>query len=164
MIREIVRPEKEQLVILETIRRIKTKEALIAVGTIIDSKPHQDVLYETMFVLDSFLEDFPILTIDMLQKYSYDEPMWRMIKEFIQEAYYKAKNPTDPKAALYEKTMEPPIIGISQEGERRRLMINSFKSNLEINLGKIIEMEKSDNKNQKNDAKKLLKFLEKISK
>ena len=60
--------------------------------------------------------------------------------------------------------MEPPIIGISQEGERRRMMINSFRSNLETNIGKIIEMEKSDDKNQKNEAKMILKFLEKISK
>lgn len=157
--------EKEQIEIIHSLRRIGTKEALIEIGLLIESKPTYDVLFDTIYYLSELFDDFPVLGLSTILKCSNNKDMWTMLKGSFRDALIVGENPN--RVALNDLSVklkrEPPI-GISQKMEKDRIQLDLTMDRITETMITVFQLEKSDKKDERKVAKKLLKEIKSLVK
>ncbi|NHJ87026.1 MAG: hypothetical protein FK734_16305 [Asgard group archaeon] len=151
--------ENEQKEILRTFTSVHTVNSLKELGKLLERDFSYDILLEVVFSIDFFMIDYPLLAISSLLNGSKNETIWRLLIDYFRNALAKAKQPYDPKERLEDMIKMPPPIGISQEAERAKSMLNVFEDSLETALRKILELKRNGTKSEQKEVNKLLKEL-----
>ena len=156
--------EKERSTIVIALAVIGTLDALNALGSIIETQPSYDALFELLFHIVTFFHDFPIESIETILKSKDNSDLWSVIK-YSFEKPLKTKDESEitlitPDFSDFDRTP----IGISQEMEQKRIEKNAVLSSIEENMETIISLQKSDNKNKAKAATVLINKVKKLLK
>ncbi|NHJ04646.1 MAG: hypothetical protein EAX90_07480 [Candidatus Heimdallarchaeota archaeon] len=151
---------KEQQQILTTLQRIAGEEILEIIENLIDKNLDYDILLEIAFIIGINLSKKPNEGMKTLLKLAVNKHFWEIILNYMRSAYNRATQPDKFKGFIAIKMEEPPLIGISAEGQRRRDTFSSVESNIDLAISKLVESEKQDkNKKERSDAKKTLELI-----
>ncbi|HUT82898.1 MAG TPA: hypothetical protein VMZ29_17010 [Candidatus Bathyarchaeia archaeon] len=151
--------EQEQNEILQSMKRIDSKEFLVEMGEIIDKNPSYDLLFDIVFYISELLKEYPIEGLLTILKCSSNKEMWIVLKNNFETGLNKLEKPFDPKAELLSRIELETPIGISQEMERKRIQYNITKDNIYKALRKIQDLTIDANKTISISAKKALKTI-----
>ena len=151
---------EEQKIILVALQRILGEEILEALVTIIDKNLDYDILLEIAYIIGINLSKKPNEGMRSFLKFSVHKQLWELLLNFMRSAINRATKPDKFKGFIAVKMEEPPPIGISVEGQRRRDAISSIESNIDLAILKLVEIEKeSKNRKEKSEAKKTLELI-----
>jgi len=153
---------KEQIIILNALQRIAREDIFESLVQLINATLDYDILLEIAFIIGIYLTEKPIEGIDSLLKLSINKHIWGIITRNLRSAINRATQPDKFKNSIAVKFDEPPPIGISEEGERRRNMLSSIEANIDLAITKLVEMERqSKNKKERSEAKKIIEKVKK---
>lgn len=152
----------EQKSIIHTINRIVGSEIVELFNEMINKNLDYDILLEIAFTIGLYLDEKPHEGLKTLTKLSVNKDVWSIISSAMLGAVNRGRYPDKYKGFIAQKLEEPPLIGISEEGQKRKDMISSIESRIDLAIMKLAEIEKEgENKKERSEAKKTIDFINK---
>ena len=154
--------EKEQHEIIFSLSRIETKEVLKEYQKILEKEISYDNQFNILFFTSKLTKKFPFVGVQTILTFSKKENIWPIIEETLQISMRGGIKTEDPKKELKNLIEDlQPIIGISEEAEKRRILLAIIQDNIRNVMKKLFEFSESEDKDLAKKANETLNTIKK---